>query len=93
MSAEYRLRLVLEGRVQGVGFRYFVVRKAEDYPVAGYVRNLPGPAVEVVAEGGRGQVEAFIEAVSRGPSSARITETKVFIEAPTGGFDSFGVRY
>lgn len=84
---------MLHGRVQGVGFRYFVIRKAENFPVTGYVMNLPGPAVEVVAEGDRPVVEEFIEAVGQGPSNARITEQKLFIEIPSGSYTAFIVKY
>jgi acylphosphatase len=93
MTDNYRLRLVLRGRVQGVGFRYFVIRKAESFPVTGYVMNLPGQTVEVVAEGERPVVEAFMEAVGQGPSNARITEQKLFIEIPSGSFAAFCVKY
>ena len=93
ITDKYRLRLVLHGRVQGVGFRYFVIRKAENFPVTGYVMNLPVQAVEVVAEGDRPVVEAFIEAVGQGPSNARITEQKLFIEIPSGSFSAFSVKY
>ena len=46
------LRFRVRGRVQGVGYRYFVLREAEERGVTGYVRNLPDGSVEVVAEGG-----------------------------------------
>lgn len=90
---QYRKRLVVGGRVQGVGFRYFTVRLAEDFNVTGYVRNLPGGKVEIVAEGASEDVEAFIERAAVGPSVARVTEMTSFIESPEGGYESFGVKY
>ena len=93
MNRSYRKRLLVGGRVQGVGFRYFTIRLAEDYGINGYVRNLPDGQVEIVAEGEKQSVDGFIEKASKGPWSARVTEVKTFIETPEGQFESFGVRY
>ncbi|MBN2289144.1 MAG: acylphosphatase [Candidatus Glassbacteria bacterium] len=93
MTPEYRQRMVLGGMVQGVGFRFFTCRVAEKYQVAGYVRNLPGGEVEVVAEGGRGEVESFMEEVSRGPSYSHVVGVKTYLEQPTGQYRAFGIRY
>lgn len=64
----YRVR----GRVQGVGFRWFVMVEAGRLGLEGYVRNLPDGAVEVVARGTREAVKELEEALSRGPSMARV---------------------
>jgi acylphosphatase len=52
------------GQVQGVGFRYTTCGIAENYAVAGYVRNLPGGDVELVAQGEEQEVKAFLDAVA-----------------------------
>jgi len=65
-------RYLVTGRVQGVGYRYFVLREAERLGVAGFARNLPDGSVEVVAEGTEevlGQLEARLRA---GPSFASV---------------------
>ncbi len=93
MAAEYRKRVVVSGSVQGVGFRFFTCRLAESYDVTGYVKNLSGGRVEIVAEGSREEVDTFLRHASQGPTSARVTETKSFEEFPVGGFGSFGVSY
>ena len=93
MSSEYRKRVVVSGRVQGVGFRFFTYRLAESYRVTGCVRNLPDGKVEIVAEGDRDQVETFLERAARGPSSARITEVRTYSEEPQGSFNTFGVNF
>ena len=67
------VHLVIRGRVQGVGFRYFVRRRADSLEVAGWVRNRDDGAVEVEAEGPRPALEALVVAVRRGPGSARVT--------------------
>ena len=65
-------RYLVTGRVQGVGYRYFVLREAERLGLAGFARNLPDGSVEVVAEGAEevlGQLEARLRA---GPSFASV---------------------
>jgi acylphosphatase len=66
-------RFLVQGRVQGVGYRYFVQREADALGVTGFVRNLPDGNVEVVAEGGE-QAMAQLEARLReGPSFAGVS--------------------
>jgi acylphosphatase len=70
------VHLVIRGRVQGVGFRYFVVRRASALELAGWVRNRPDGAVEIEAEGPRGALERLVAAAGEGPAGARVTELK-----------------
>ena len=87
-----RARAVFRGQVQGVGFRYSARRVATAYAVTGYVENEPDGSVELVAEGDRSEVEAFIGAVTR-EMEAFIRKREVGWEAPTGRFDGFGIRH
>ena len=64
----------VRGRVQGVGFRYFVLREAQARGVAGWVRNLSDGAVEVLAAGEPALVDAFEGRLWHGPPHARVTE-------------------
>jgi acylphosphatase len=57
-------RVLYWGKVQGVGFRYTAFHLAENYPVAGYVRNLLDGQVELVAEGAAADVDRFLQAVA-----------------------------
>ena len=66
------VHLVIRGRVQGVGFRYFVARRAEALGISGWVRNRSDGAVEVEAEGPRPTLERLVEAAWRGPLGARV---------------------
>ncbi|HEX6091378.1 MAG TPA: acylphosphatase [Gemmatimonadales bacterium] len=66
------VRFVVTGRVQGVGFRWFVVKQARALGVAGYVRNRDDGSVEVVAEGEAAAVENLAAALRRGPPAARV---------------------
>jgi acylphosphatase len=67
------LRYVVGGVVQGVGFRYFVVRRAVYLGLVGWTRNLPDGRVEVVAKGELEQLGRLEEALRRGPSLSRVT--------------------
>jgi acylphosphatase len=67
-------RVILKGRVQGVGFRYFVYRQAQRFPVSGWVRNLRNGDVEVHAEGDSHSLNQFIAAVRNGPPGAFVSD-------------------
>ena len=88
-----RAHIWVKGRVQGVGFRAHVEYSARQIGgLTGWVRNVGYDTVEAVAEGGRASVERLIEAMKRGPGSARVDESRVEWEEPTGEFAQFGVR-
>ncbi|MFQ5694676.1 MAG: acylphosphatase [Terriglobia bacterium] len=72
MGTEQARRFIVEGSVQGVGFRYFVERIAHELGLGGYVRNLPDGRVEVYALGPAGQVELLKARLTRGPRLARV---------------------
>jgi len=65
-------RWLISGRVQGVGFRWFIYRRAEEFGVQGWARNLPDGRVEVVATGQPGALEPFERALHQGPVLARV---------------------
>lgn len=95
MSEQGRERLVAlaHGRVQGVGFRFFAVRRAQALGLSGYARNLPdGRTVEVVAEGPRTALDELLAALRRGPIGARVESVSATWGAATGGLEAFDVR-
>ncbi len=65
-------RWLVRGRVQGVGFRWFVYREADRLKLGGFARNLPDGAVEVVCEGPEKSLEVLERALERGPAMARV---------------------
>lgn len=65
-------RFLVGGRVQGVGFRWFVLREAEGLGLRGLARNLPDGGVEVIAEGTVQALEALERALRRGPAMAHV---------------------
>lgn len=87
-----RLHAIVEGRVQGVGFRAFVIDWAYNLGLTGWVRNRWDETVEVVAEGSREQLERLETALQRGPSMADISSVKVEWSAAAGEFRDFRNR-
>ena len=87
-----RIHIIVFGRVQGVGFRAFVLQAGTLFGLAGWVRNVGYDQVEAVAEGPRQALEQFAEAVKAGPRASRVDEATVDWEAPLGKFDQFFVR-
>lgn len=67
-----RLHVLAKGRVQGVGFRWFVRETARRHDLAGWVLNRPDGAVEVVAEGPGDAIAALRAAINEGPPGARV---------------------
>jgi acylphosphatase len=80
-----RARLLISGRVQGVGLRLFVQREAHRLGLAGFVRNLRDGRVEAEAEGPRAAVDEFIQIVRAGPPGARVARVDVAWEPPRAG--------
>ena len=68
-----RMHVIVRGRVQGVGFRWFVREAARDVRLAGWVRNCHDGAVEVEAEGSPAALNAFRSAIARGPDGAVVS--------------------
>ena len=87
-----RLDAVVIGRVQGVGFRYFVVRTAARRGLVGWVMNTPDGSVRCVAEGPRPALEALLEDLHAGPSGAIVESVTATWSAAAGGLEGFRVR-
>ncbi len=93
MAEKVRVRAVVEGRVQGVFFRYSTCDQADKLGVTGWVMNRHDGGVEVVAEGTQEAVGALVQWCRHGPPGARVTDVKVANEPYSGEFQSFDVRY
>lgn len=95
MSAENnkaRLHAVVDGTVQGVGFRMFVLEYAQTLSLTGWVRNTYDGLVEVTAEGPQTNLEKLLDKLRTGPRAAFVTEVKKEWQPATGEFVSFVVR-
>lgn len=87
-----RLHAIVEGYVQGVGFRYFVQENAIAQGLRGWVRNRWSGDVELVAEGDRQALEKLIVVLRRGPRTAHVTGVSLEWGDFTGEFSSFYVK-
>ena len=85
-------RYRIEGRVQGVGFRYFTRRTARSLGLTGFVRNLPDGSVEAVAEGEDDRLAALERELQRGPSGAWVDRVESSDHQLDGGADDFEIR-
>lgn len=85
-------RLLISGRVQGVGFRYFIEARARAEGVHGWVRNLSDGRVEVLVEGDEDGVNRVEAAARRGPGGAEVDDVDVEIEVPSGRATGFAIR-
>ena len=87
------LHAVVQGYVQGVGFRYFVVRHASMLGLRGYARNTNNGDVEVVAQGERNALDRLLVLLQQGPSSAFVSEVQTAWKAHSEHFSGFHVRW
>ena len=87
-----RLEARVRGRVQGVGFRWFVVREAERLGLAGWVANDADGSVRVVAEGERGNLDHLAQRLSVGPRGAHVVDLDLRWSVARGAERGFTVR-
>ncbi len=88
-----RIHLVIRGRVQGVGFRWFARRAARSLGLAGWVANQPDGSVRLAAAGPQGQLDQLVTALRAGPPSSRVEALDPDPAAPAGDLpDPFQIR-
>ena len=85
-------RLIIGGRVQGVGFRYFTLEAAAREGVTGWVRNRPDGRVEAYIEGEAETVTRLERALRRGPPAARVDDVEAESELPSGEYSGFVIK-
>jgi acylphosphatase len=86
-----RLHGIVRGDVQGVGFRFFLIRRARELRLTGWVTNRDDGAVEFIAEGNRGDLEDLERAARSGPRQARVTDVELNWSRADGGLDTFDI--
>lgn len=86
-----RVRVIVGGIVQGVGFRNFVFHWAKKLGVNGFTRNLPTGEVESVLEGETESVNSLVRLIKHGPKISEVTDSKVEVQEFTGEFMVFKV--
>src|ERR1700693_3791098 len=85
-------RFVVRGRVQGVGFRWFVEREAHVLGIAGWVRNNADGSVEVLAMGSRDQLLGLRSRLRAGPRAARVDHVEKVKPKPVAGVTTFRIE-
>lgn len=88
-----RAEIIVSGMVQGVGFRYFVLRNAERLELKGYTKNLRNGEVYTVVEGEKAIVEEMYNIIRVGPAYADVRNSSVKWEEAKNEFTRFEIRY
>jgi len=88
----HRLDAVVRGWVQGVGFRFFVLREGQALGLDGWVANEADGTVRCVAEGSPDRLEALLERLREGPPGARVDDVRVTWRPASGGLGGFRIR-
>jgi acylphosphatase len=92
MDGVVRLEATVRGRVQGVGFRYYVLRLARQLGLAGWVANDPDGSVRTVAEGSEAAIDQLDDALRAGPPGAIVDDVLAVRMPGSGTFDGFAIR-
>jgi len=90
---EVRAEIVVNGLVQGVGYRYFVVREAQKLGLKGYTKNLYTGEVLTVVEGEKASVDELVRKLKVGPMHSSVKLCKVDWQEPKNEFTDFEVRF
>jgi len=86
-------KVLLFGRVQGVGFRYFVESIAGKYDISGYVKNTFDRKVEVVCQGEEEDLKQFVDEVKKGPAFSVITDVKIEEIKDSKKYSIFDIKF
>jgi len=93
MSNKVRAEIVAKGLVQGVGFRYFILRNAQQLGLNGYTKNLYNGDVAAVVEGEKGMIEELFKKIRMGPSHSSVNEARIFWSENKDEFINFDIRH
>ncbi|OPX92529.1 MAG: Acylphosphatase [Syntrophorhabdus sp. PtaU1.Bin002] len=88
-----RAHMLVSGVVQGVFFRHNTMKKANEFDVTGWVRNLHDGRVEIVCEGKKDEVQKLADWCKKGPIGAYVSNVDMTWEDYTGEFDTFQITY
>lgn len=86
-------KIIFSGRVQGVGFRWFVQREAEMLDLTGSVRNLHNGDVEVIVSGSKDRVDSLIEILKKGNRMSRVDDYSIDWEFNASALSTFRIVF
>ncbi|RKX83285.1 MAG: acylphosphatase [Spirochaetes bacterium] len=84
---------IVTGRVQGVGFRWFVLGRARSLDITGWVRNLPDGSVEVRAEGSEAALESLESLLEKGPAGSMVRDVQSRPSSASERYHDFDITY
>lgn len=93
VNSQMQRYILISGKVQGVGFRYFTRQNAMKLGVHGYAKNLPNGKVEVIAEADKATLDEFVKILWKGPPASKVEAVKVEARPHSGEYTSFGIKY
>ncbi|MBY0098287.1 acylphosphatase [Mesobacillus maritimus] len=88
-----QLQIVVSGKVQGVGYRYFAQMKAVQFGITGWVKNRTDGAVEMVTTGTKENLDLFIEEISRGNPFSKVDQIEINEISLAEKYQSFTIKY
>jgi acylphosphatase len=86
------VHVAVKGRVQGVGFRFFVLARAQAHGLSGWVRNLPNGQVEACAEGPKTALLQWVDALRNGPPLSRVDDVRADWDVRVENTEGFEIR-
>jgi acylphosphatase len=90
----YQLHMMVSGRVQGVGFRYYTQDIARKLKIPGWVRNTPDRKVEILSFGSRDKLEEFLRLIEKGPALSLVKDIQSeWNQVSNIAFSDFGIKY
>ncbi|AOP32821.1 acylphosphatase [Leptospira tipperaryensis] len=87
-----RAKILVRGKVQGVGFRYYILQRAQECRLSGFTQNLPGGEVETVVEGDKMFIEDLYKAIQRGPTGSEVKEAVITWDVAKGTYRTFEIK-
>ena len=85
--------ITVSGRVQGVGFRYFALHKAQELGITGWVRNTVDSNVQIIAQGDETTLKTYVDYLRLGPTLSRVDKINIYRSGIVTVFDNFSVKY
>ncbi|HDR04206.1 MAG TPA: acylphosphatase [Candidatus Marinimicrobia bacterium] len=92
MDEKTTKEIIVSGRVQMVGFRWFTIQQAAAYGICGWVRNLPNGSVQILAQGKADAIAAFEDQVRKGPFHARVDQFLSENISQSPDYENFEIR-
>ena len=83
--------IIIKGKVQGVSFRYFTLKQAQELNIVGWVRNIPNGTVEAVAQGNKINLELFIKKLKLGPSLSMVDDVILNWKHQEKDYENFAI--